>query len=165
MATGRVLAWRPGAGWTELPGGETVFPNGLALSPDGATLFVNSSLDGAVYRLDLATGRRTGRASIPGPDNSTWSPDGLLLVASFTGRLFDTLACDGLERGACPVPFQIVALDPRTLATQVVFASSGAPMGGGTVAVRVGDELFVGSFAGDRILRVKVGAPARPAAS
>jgi hypothetical protein len=38
-------------------------------------------------------------------------------------------------------------------------------MGGGTVAVRVGDELFVGSFAGDRILRVKVGAPARPAAS
>jgi hypothetical protein len=27
-------------------------------------------------------------------------------------------------------------------------------MGAGTVGLRVGDELFIGSFAGDRVLRV-----------
>ena len=36
-------------------------------------------------------------------------------------------------------------------------------MGAGTVGLQVGDQLYVGSFAGDRILRVDLGdAKARP---
>jgi hypothetical protein len=38
--------------------------------------------------------------------------------------------------------------------TSVLFDSEGYPMGGGTVGLRVGDDLFIGSFGGDRILRV-----------
>ena len=38
-----------------------------------------------------------------------------------------------------------------------VYRSTGAPMGAGTVGLQVGDELFMGSFAGDRILRADLG--------
>ena len=37
-----------------------------------------------------------------------------------------------------------------------IYTSDGAPMGAGTVGLQVGDELFIGSFQGDRLLRVKL---------
>jgi hypothetical protein len=157
IETGFALEWLPGRGFAPKPGTETTFANGIALSADGRTIFLNSSIGGKVHRIDRATGRALGSAEVPGPDNSTWAPDGRLLVASFVGPLFETMACGEIERGACPVPFEIVAIDPETLATETIYRGEGAPMGGGTVGLQVGDELFVGSFAGDRILRVKLG--------
>jgi hypothetical protein len=156
MATGSVLEWRPGRGFAPLAGTQTVFANGIAISADGRTIFVNASIAGEVRRIDRASGRLEGIARVAGPDNSTWAPDGRLLVASFTGSLRENLACDGIPRGACPVAFEIVAVDPVTFATETLYRGGGAPMGGGTVGLRVGDELFVGSFAGDRILRVRL---------
>jgi hypothetical protein len=154
MQTGHALEWRPERGFAPLPGTETVFPNGIALSADGATLYLNSSIGGEVLRIDRASGRALGSAEVAGPDNSSWAPDGRLLVASFDGPLWEVLSCDGIERGGCPVSFEIVAIDPETLVTETLHRGGGAPMGGGTVGLRVGDELFIGSFAGDRILRV-----------
>lgn len=154
MRTGHVLEWQPGRGMAVLPGSETVFPNGIALSADGGTIFLNSSIGGKVLRIERASGRLQGSAPVPGADNSSWAPDGRLLVASFVGPLWETLSCDGIERGSCPVAFEIVAVDPETLAVETLYRGGGAPMGAGTVGLRVGDELFVGSFAGDRILRV-----------
>ena len=40
MRTGTALEWRPERGFAPLPGTETVFPNGIALSPDGTRLYV-----------------------------------------------------------------------------------------------------------------------------
>ena len=157
LRTGHVLAWEPASGFAPLRGTETAFPNGIALSADGSTIFLNSSTGGKVHRIDRATGSLEASAEVAGPDNSTWAPDGRLLVASFTGPLWETLRCDGIEHGACPVAFEIVAVDPETLETETVYRGGGAPMGAGTVGLRVGDELFVGSFAGDRILRVDLG--------
>ena len=59
-----------------------------------------------------------------------------------------------LVEGACPIEFQIVAIDPVTMETEILYRNEGAPMGAGTVGLVIGDELFIGSFAGDRILRV-----------
>ncbi|TFG97487.1 MAG: hypothetical protein E4H11_01865 [Myxococcales bacterium] len=157
MRTGHVLEWQPDRGMTPLAGTETAFPNGIALSSDGATLFLNSSLAGKVLRIDRASGRPPGSAEVAGPDNSSWAPDGRLLVASFVGPLWETLACDGIERGACPIAFEIIAVDPETLATEILYRGEGAPMGAGTVGLQVGTDLFIGSFAGDRILRVQRG--------
>jgi hypothetical protein len=49
--------------------------------------------------------------------------------------------------------FDIVSLDPVTLEGRGIFSNAGEPMGGGTIAVDLGNELVIGSFAGDRILR------------
>ena len=59
-----------------------------------------------------------------------------------------------LTTGACPIGFSIVAIDPDTMETEELYANQGPPMGGGTVGLVIGKELFIGSFAGDRILRV-----------
>jgi hypothetical protein len=70
------------------------------------------------------------------------------------------MACNELEEGACPFGFEIIALDPKTMETEVVFANEGPPMGAATVAIDTGSELVLGSFAGDRILRAKRSSPA-----
>jgi sugar lactone lactonase YvrE len=156
METGHVLAWQQGSGFEPVPGTETTFANGLALSSDGETLFVNSSLGGGVRRVSLREGRVEARAEVPGLDNATWATDGRLWVASLTS-MTDVTRCGDLERGACPAAFRIVAVDPETMQTEIIYEGEGPPMGGGTVGLQVGDELFIGSFAGDRILRVRLG--------
>jgi hypothetical protein len=113
-------------------------------------------MGGGVRRLSLRDGRVEARAEVTGLDNATWAEDGRLWVASLTS-LADVTRCGNLERGACAAAFRIVAVDPETMETEVIYEGGGAPMGGGTVGLQVGDELFIGSFAGDRILRVPLG--------
>lgn len=50
--------------------------------------------------------------------------------------------------------FKIVALDPDSMETETVFWNEGPPMGAGTIALDLGTELLIGSFAGDRMIRV-----------
>ena len=47
----------------------------------------------------------------------------------------------------------MVALDPETLAAEIVLEHEGPPLGAATVALSVGDAIYLGSFAGDRIAR------------
>jgi hypothetical protein len=157
IESGFVYEWSAENGFQPVPGTQTAFANGIALAPDGRTLFVNSSIGQEVFRVDRKTGERSGSAEVAGPDNSTWAEDGRLFVASLTASLREFQACNSIESGACAASFAIVAIDPNTMATEVVYESDGTTMGAGTVGLQVGSELFVGSFAGDRILRVELG--------
>ena len=154
--TGQVYGWSVSRGYWIVPGTSGKMPNGVQATPDGKTLFMNASLGNEVRKLDVATGELLGRAAVAFPDNVTWTPDAeSLLVASLgAGDLRDFIACENLEAGACPISFQIIEVDAETMATSVLFDSVGSPMGAGTVGLRVGDDLFIGSFRGDRILRV-----------
>ena len=51
--------------------------------------------------------------------------------------------------------FEIVALDPETMDFEVAFSHSGPPMGEVTVAVPQAGRVWMGSFAGDRLISVK----------
>jgi hypothetical protein len=157
VATGHVVAWSSDTGFGVVPGSQTVLPNGVALSRDESRVFINSTLGGTVRAVEIATGRTLGEADVALPDNSTWGPDGRLWVASLRGSVLEIRACDDLPRGACPIGFAIVAVDPEHFTTEVMYAGDGITMGAGTVGVPLGAELFVGSFAGDRILRVALG--------
>lgn len=153
-AAGHALRWQPDAGFSQVPGSSVVFANGIALSPDGAHLFLNSSLGDGLRRISLASGEVEAQADLPPLDNAAWGSDGRLYVAALTAPFLEMQACNRLEQGACPAAFEILAVDPDTLDSEVVYRGGGPPMGGGTVGLRVGDELFIGSFAGDRVLRV-----------
>jgi hypothetical protein len=152
--TGHVVEWHAERGWGVVPGTAAAFPNGVAVSADGSAVYMNASLGGVVRRIDRASGRETARADVPGPDNASWS-NGRLLVASLRAPTWRVLGCADLRAGACPLAFAIVALDPDTLAARELYAGEGPPMGAGTVAVEVDGELFIGTFAGDRLLRVR----------
>ncbi|MEZ4352096.1 MAG: SMP-30/gluconolactonase/LRE family protein [Myxococcota bacterium] len=159
--TGHAFAWSPTEGFRKIEGTEGIMPNGIEASPDGRFVYMNASGDGSIRKVEVATGRELGRAPVPSPDNVTWAPDGRrLLVASLAGLdPNDFAGCTTLVRGACTIPFAIVAVDAETMQTLgPVYESQGAPMGAGTVGLQVGQELFVGSFKGDRILRVALDA-------
>lgn len=143
--------WRPGRGYSRLAGSETAYANGIESSPDGRFVYLNGYFENALIKVDTSTGQRVGEVSVMGPDNVTWSDDGMLLVASHHASTFDLLKCLGIERGNCGFRFQIVEVDPETLASRVILDQQGSPIGAVTVALPFKGRLYLGTFAGDRI--------------
>jgi hypothetical protein len=154
-----VLEWHAGSGFAQVPGSDGAMPNGIEAAPDGESLYVDMYMGNEVRKIARKSGELLATVEIASPDNVQWSPDGTLLVASHNAPIREVLACGELEHGACPFHYAIVALDPDTLAPKALYENSGPPMGAGTAALKIGDELVIGSFAGDRIVRVKL--PAR----
>ena len=154
--TGKVYRWTADAGFVVEPGSAMPFPNGIEKGPDEDALYVASFFGNDVRRLDLKRGEVTAAAKVERPDNITWSPDGKLLVASNTDSFLEMSRCREIPEGACGAAFEVVSLEPHTMAQFVVLAHRGAPMGGVSVALRVADEVFLGSSAGDRIARWRV---------
>ena len=152
--TGFVYRWQQAEGWMAVPGSEGPFPNGVVIAPDEKALFINMYLAGEVRKLDLTTGTVVASYAGGRPDNSTWDSGGRLLVATHTADLADLTACTDLAEGSCPFAFRIVSLDPEDLSAQTVLEHAGPPMGGATVALEMDGELYLGTFAGDRIARL-----------
>lgn len=158
--TGSAFYWSAEAGFVVVDGTAGIMPNGIVASPDGRTIYMNASGENSIRKVDVERGIEVGRASVSSPDNVTWSPDGRLLVASLGGMSDPALfeACLHTSGRPCAIPFSIVAVDPVSMTNLgAVYESDGQPMGAGTVGLQVGDELFVGSFKGDRILRIALG--------
>lgn len=155
---GWVWRWRAGQGFDILPGSHQVFPNGIQVDAEERHVYLNLYGASAVARLELASGRVVRQARVPRPDNSSWAPDGRLLVASHVDSEVLDPACTRADSPWCPLGFQIVALDPETLHGEVIFRHQGAPMGAGTIAVQHGRRLYIGSFVGDRLLVVDLDA-------
>lgn len=157
--TGHAFSWSAVRGFRKIPGTDGIMPNGIETSPDGRFVYMNASGDSSIRKVEVATGRELGRAPVSSPDNVTWTPDGKrLLIASLTGLdPTDFSLCQDMKRGACGIPFEIVAVDAETMQPiGPIYTSDGPPMGAGTVGLQVGNELFIGSFKGDRILRVSL---------
>lgn len=118
-------------------------PNGIALSPDGATLYVGAYGENKIYsyplRADGSTGARTQFASIGGPDGATidcagnvyWASgrDGLVHVFTPDGRQLGTVSSSGA--GTTNVAFG--GADRQTL-----FITSGRTGDSGLYSVRLG---------------------------
>lgn len=156
--TGFVYRWSASEGFTEVEGSAGGMPNGIVASNDGATLYVNYSAGAVVRKIDRVSGKLLAEAAVPAPDNIKWSADGkTLLVASLQTEMGDFESfthCMAMDQGFCPIPFAIVELDPQDMSSSELFSNPDAPMGGGTVGMKVNGDLYIGSFAGDRILRV-----------
>ena len=159
--TGEVLAWRQDTGWVAVPGSHGAAPNGIAVSQDGRELYFSEWSGGRLVRVRLDVGDATRRTHIDVPhlpDNLNWTRDGRLLVTGQFGPLGDVLACGQIESGTCGLGFSVIRVEPATLETEELLHHSGTSMGAGSAALQVGDEMLIGTFAGDRIAR----APYRP---
>jgi hypothetical protein len=153
--TGQVYRWRPASGYSPVPHTEGAYPNGVLLSADGQSFYLNLYLSGEVREHDLASGEILNRVAVAKPDNSSLASDGSLLVASHDASIFTLLSAitsAAAERNG--IPFEIIRVDPADFSANVLFRSEGDTLGGGTVAQQVGSDLYIGAFRGDRILRV-----------
>ena len=102
-------------------------------------------------RIDRASGQREGEFTVRQPDNITVDAEGMLWIASHT---HDPLGqnCVLVTEGPCLLPYDIIKADPDTMQTEVFLVQDGAPMGYATVALKVGDRVFMGSAHGDRVV-------------
>jgi hypothetical protein len=134
---GELWEWHTASGWQKIPGSEASGANGVELSDDGKTLYVAAWGSQTFFTLsrgatppvrkDIDLGFRI--------DNIHWAKDGRLLGAGQVGQ-----------------DWRVVKIDPKTLKVEQIHAQDDAPgFGGGTVALEVGDKLWVGSYRGDRI--------------
>jgi len=156
--TGELRRWQPGTGWQAVPDTAAVAPNGVAASRDGTRLFVALWGESRLASLDRDGGERREIELPMRPDNLSWAPDGSLLVAGQKGSLAATMACGGIEGGACALPFVVMRVDPESLAAEVVVDHDPAVAGGAaSVAIEHDGTLWIGTFAGDRLLRRRAG--------
>jgi hypothetical protein len=138
---GELWEWHAATRWQKVAGSETSGANGVELSNDGKTLYVAAWGSQSFIRMSRGS-TPVERQEIPlgfRVDNLHFARDGSLLAAGQAGAASD-----------------VVKIDPKTLAiTRLVHRTDDASFRGGTVAVEVGDRLWVGSFGGDRIALIK----------
>jgi hypothetical protein len=148
--SGRVFEWHPGGQLLPLAGTELSLPNGIEVSADERYLYVAASGTQELVRFDRRAtpiGKRT--VSTPmGPDNIHWDSSGKLLIAGPNPA--DPAACDAAP---CPAGWTVIEVDPETLTFSRLGGADGtAAMQRASAAIRVGNEIWVGSNE-DRIAR------------
>jgi DNA-binding beta-propeller fold protein YncE len=139
---GELWEWHTASGWQKVPGSESSGANGIEISPDGRMLYVAAWGSQSFFRLSRGD-KEPKRDEIPlgfRVDNIRWAADGTLLAVG------QAIAQDQ------PPSTVIVKIDPKTMTSTEILRQ--APVGGfgaGTVAVEVGNTLWVGSYTGDRL--------------
>jgi hypothetical protein len=153
LPTGDVLGWSAEGGWRHVEGSRVGMPNGVAMS--GERVFVADWSGSRLVRIDRATGRRDEISLPHHPDNLSWAPDGRLLAAGQIGSIRVALGCLDAAVRNCGQPWSVIAVDPETLATTTIASGDGREFGAASSAIFVGDTLVVGTWAGDRVLRMR----------
>ena len=155
--TGAVFLWTPGtASFRQLPGTQLSANNGIETSPDDREFFVVSTTTKRIVafsRSDPSKPLRTAQLKEFGPDNVRWTSANRLITA---GMIDNEPACGGppkTEAGIrCSRGYVAATIDPTTMAVTEIARGPATPAFTGTsMALRVGDELWLGSFNADRI--------------
>lgn len=154
-ATGEVLHWTPADGWSVVEGSEMSTPNGIAVSEDGESLYVASWGGRELVELDRSSGEVLNTVAVDiMPDNLRYTEDGKLLVTGQVIDTFETFLSYEFGDGQPEERYDVFALDPETFTVETIAAGNVAGFGNPTTALEVGDRIFVGSVAGDKILQL-----------
>lgn len=151
-ATGNVAQWNSSTGEVVLPGTEYGYPNGVLVSEDGQLAFISGWTTSDFHKYDLTTGQETASVDLGFmPDNLTWTPAGNILAAGIKGVAGN---CPEDSDNPCIQGFEVVEINPQTMAITRVFDSAGRALINGTsVAIEVAGDVYVGSFQGSRMVK------------
>ena len=145
--TGDVWEWQTATGWTQVPGSEDTAPNGVEISADGRWLYVAGWSEQKMTR--LSRGRTPVEKQVIDldfrPDNLRMALDGSVIYAAGHSGIQD-------PRRPLEEFTNVATIDPDTLAVRKIFQHPA--MDGfvaSTTAIRIGDEMWLGSHRGERI--------------
>ncbi|MEQ9450551.1 MAG: hypothetical protein RJQ07_03110 [Pseudomonadales bacterium] len=155
FADGAVQRW-DGQSFSVVPGTENSMPNGIVVSDDELFFYVNMDLTSRVEKYSISGGPVLDSVEVGGGlDNTRWNSDrSKLLVATIRAPMHEYMFCLGKVQGACAAESAIVQVDPLTMQLRELFVHRGPPMGAFTAAVELDGSLIIGSFAGNRLIRV-----------
>jgi hypothetical protein len=154
QATGYVARWTPGKGETELPGTRTGYPNGVLVSADGRWMFYNAWTARQIHKYDLKAQKDFALITVDFmPDNLTWTSDKQMLSAGVKGANGN---CPAGSNRPCIQGFGVVEIDPLSMVLRPVFDSESGPamISGVSVALEVGNSVYLGAFQGDRLVKI-----------
>lgn len=153
--TGYLMHWAEGRPLSKLEGSDAPFPNGVQVTPDGKSAWFAAWTANQLWRYDLQVGAIDAKVdSGYMVDNLNWAADGRLLGAGVPDAAA-FVSCFQQHVEHCPMGVRVSALDTTSLEHELLFSVEPGVMSGASVATQVGDELYVGTFTGDRLLRVK----------
>lgn len=152
--TGYLVAWNADDGMLKLPNSDAPFNNGIQISKDGKFAFFNAWTGKQVRKYDLRAQRVVKTIDLPfHPDNLTFRADGMLIDAGIN-ELDSWKACVAAHSDFCQTAFTVVAIDPKTGNFMPVFQGDAGYIAGASVALQVDKKLFIGTYAGDRLLEI-----------
>jgi DNA-binding beta-propeller fold protein YncE len=146
--TGGVLEWQRGSGVKPIAGTDLSGANGIEVSRDGKSLYVDAWGAQELVRFSNIQGamRKTVVKVDFWPDNVRWAPDGKLLV---TGQ---NAAAGGNGGFAGFKGWTVAKLDPKTMKVTEILKDNGeSPLQNASVAIDVAGTLWIGPFSGNRI--------------
>jgi DNA-binding beta-propeller fold protein YncE len=160
---GYVVRWTPAKGEEELPGTRVGYPNGVVVTPDGRFMYLDAWTAREVHKYDLKRGKDTQVTKLDFmPDNLAWidphinpgSKGHPMLAAGVKG--VKNSHCPSGSKDLCVQQFSVAEIDGNTMKARVLYeAPTNDPLiGGASVAVEVGGALYIGSYEGDRILKI-----------
>jgi gluconolactonase len=139
---GRTSVFRVSGGTVSLVDDSLRQPNGIALSPDGGTLYVGAYGENKIYsypvRADGSTGTRTQFAAIAGPDGATIDCAGNVYWASGTDGLVHVFSPAGAELGTIASGSGTTNVAFGGSDRQTLFITSGRTGDSGLYSVRLG---------------------------
>ncbi|PCI46983.1 MAG: hypothetical protein COB51_06480 [Moraxellaceae bacterium] len=148
---GYVLEWSPGNGFSKVAGTDAAYANGIQVSPRGGIIYLNEYLNNRVKKINRHTGELLNEIKVLRPDNISWDADGNLLVASQSASILKMAFCWQKKGYSCVAGFDIVSVDPLTFEHSILLSHDGLPFGAATVAIRLKNKLYMGTYVGDRI--------------
>lgn len=138
-----LVTWKPGGQPTLVPNSELIAPNGIVVSEDERYIYVAAFGSSELVRFDSAQDPLT-KDSIPLtilPDNVRWASSGKLLTAG---------------GNASGEGWSVIEIDASSLeATRVGGMGGDIAIQGVSSALQVEDDIWVGTYSGDRIAYFK----------
>lgn len=145
--TGHVFEWHPGGDVSVMAGTELSGPNGIAISDDERWVYVAAFGTREVVRFDRSS-NPAGKESVEidvAPDNIRWGEDNMLYTAG--GNV--TADCAGPD---CGTGWSVIQVVPFTMrASRYAGVDQSAAMQGVSSALVVNDEIWIGTYSGDRL--------------
>jgi hypothetical protein len=155
--TGYLVEWHPQTGYTRLPQSEAALNNGVQVSKDGRYIYFTAWTSRQVQRYDRSHQLITGAVDTPFyPDNISVHSDGSFLVTGIDD-MNAFRECTKAEAGFCSklLAFSVANFDADAMKITPYYHGAAGTLAGGSVGLRVGDRLYMGTYTGDRMVSVK----------
>ncbi|MFL5268254.1 MAG: hypothetical protein ACJ8AH_16955 [Stellaceae bacterium] len=153
--TGAVYQWHPHEGFALVSGSQMSGDNGIEVSRDGEWIYFAAWGNKAVVRLPREGGASAKPETLSAgflADNLRWAPDGKLLLAGQDTAAKNVFGCFESHQTRCTQPWRIVKWDTAAMKLEPLVSEAGNPeFGDATVALQNGEDIYVGTFRGDRI--------------
>ena len=147
-----VWEWHTDSGWAMLPESEDTAPNGIEISEDGQFVYIAGWAEEKLTRLSrgLTSVQKDVIQLGFRPNNLRMALDGSAIFASgHTDKDGNSISGD---REPTLETTNVAAIDPETLEFDRILVQPAIPgFIAATTAIQIGDELWLGSYRGDRL--------------